>query len=421
MEITLFSHRDNSFQGAIQLAASKSIASRYLMINAVAGLSAQLSDFSDAEDTMQLQAILRDYFSNSEKLKTYDAGAGGTTFRFLTAFFASRSCKVVLTGTQRMLERPVGELVNALQQLGAKIRYLGKEGFPPLEISGKKLKGGTITINAGISSQFISALMLIAPTFSEGLEIKFSSHIVSRPYMLMTAAAMKEYGINLEIDEVVCRILPGAYRVDSTNTCKPYVEGDWSAASYFYALAALAKNADFSIANLFAKSIQPDAYCERFFRLLGVETEFNPKGIRVHKISAPDLSFIEMDCTDCPDLAQTIAVVCSARKIPVRLTGLSTLRTKETDRVAALQKELFKFNVVSEAGHDYLQLNPENLNIAKSNVVVETYEDHRMAMSFAPLVVMRKKLRIKNPDVVKKSFPEFWNTIATIGISSKNS
>jgi 3-phosphoshikimate 1-carboxyvinyltransferase len=197
------------------------------------------------------------------------------------------------------------------------------------------------------------------------------------------------------------------------------VEGDWSSASYFYSLAALSDATELTITNLKEKSTQPDSYCVQFFRLLGVETEFKHEQIRLRKTNTPSLSTIEIDCSDCPDLAQALAVVCSAKKIPLRLFGLSTLRMKETDRISALQKELYKFGVLSEAGNDFLFLNPENFSTTNPEIVIDTYDDHRMAMCFAPLAFLRKKLRINNPDVVKKSFPDFWNVLKKIGIQSK--
>ena len=418
MEITLFAGRRKVLKGEVNLVASKSIASRHLLIQAISGEISELSNFSDAEDTQHLYSVLQYFLSNPYIKKEYNAGAGGTTFRFLTAYFASRPCSLVLNCTRRMSERPVGELVNALQKLGAKIRYLKKNGFPPLAISGKKLKGGCIAIDSGISSQFISAIMMIAPTFSDGLELQFSSNLVSRPYIKMTAEIMQEYGIHVELNDYGCCIFPGQYSIDSRNE-KLKVEGDWSSASYFYALASCSSAADFTLTNLNEKSNQPDAYCTQIFRLLGVDSEFKNQKIRISKKKAPLPEEIEVDCTDCPDLAQTLAVVCSAKKIPLKLKGLSTLRSKETDRIAALQSELFKFGVFSEAGNDYLFLNPENFNISTQKISIDTYDDHRMAMCFAPLALLQKQLKIKNPEVVKKSYPDFWNALKKIGIQSK--
>jgi 3-phosphoshikimate 1-carboxyvinyltransferase len=392
--------------GIIQLNGSKSISNRVLIIDALCGYQIQMENLSNADDTIFLQKILQ---SDSTVL---DAGAGGTTFRFLTAFLATQEGReVVLTGTERMQQRPIKILVDALIKLGADISYVNKEGFPPLRIKGKKLKGGKVSLPADTSSQFITSLLLIAPTLSEGLELELIGTIVSVPYIKMTLKMMEYFGIQTSFSENKISIQPGNYQP------KPFfIEGDWSAASYFYAIAILSPHAEIELKGLTHQQIQGDSIIATIAEKFGIETVYVENSIRIKKIAPPSLQKFTYDFLECPDLAQTVITFCAAQNINMHCKGLQTLRIKETDRIAALDTELTKLDLASIEEIDSNNWILQTKKTTQSALVsIATYEDHRMAMSFAPLALITEKISIEEPNVVSKSYPMFWKDIESLG------
>lgn len=403
-------HINKMLNGAITLPSSKSISNRALMIKALSGLDIEISNLSDAKDTQILAELLAD------KSRTiFDVGHAGTTMRFLTAYLAIKEGEFVLTGSERMQQRPIKILVDALRTLGAEIEYLKNEGFPPLKIKGKKFSGGEITIDGSVSSQYISALMLAAPYMENGLKINFEGQLTSKPYLEMTLEIIKYFGAKLTWKEDAIEVKAGKYVAKDF-----YVEADWSAASYWYSMVALAREAEITLFGLQKESLQGDAVVAKIYENFGVKTEFIENAIRLTKNSLPITlhSPIFLDFTDCPDLAQTIAITCAALNIPAKLTGLSTLRIKETDRIAALQNELNKLGYNAEVeGNDLIIgfSSPDSYRDCEStNPSVKTYNDHRMAMAFAPLGLLHP-IKIENPDVVIKSYPNFWEDLERVG------
>ncbi len=403
-----------SWKVRVQLEGSKSISNRALIALALCpgeGISnaAQLLDnLSPSEDTHTMLRLLQ---SDEDVL---DAGAAGTTFRFLTAFMARSNRAVTLTGSARMLQRPIRILVEALQELGADIAYLGEAGYPPLRIQGRELAGGRIKIPADVSSQYISALLLIGPMLRDGLELELVGKIGSRPYITMTLRMMEQFGAKVRWEGMIVRVQPKPYR------SVPFrVEGDWSAASYYYSMMALApEGAELAIDGLFADSYQGDAVLTRLYEPLGVRTQFTDRGVVLqrHKNRVTSLPF---DFSDCPDLAQTVVVTCAALGISGQFVGLESLRIKETDRTAALQTELAPFGVeFVEKGGGLWQLHGHLTAPPTGIPTIKTYDDHRMAMAFAPLAMHLPVLRIQDPEVVRKSYPGFWNDLRKIGFSA---
>jgi 3-phosphoshikimate 1-carboxyvinyltransferase len=383
----------------ILLPSSKSISNRVLMMNFLSGNKINIKNLSNANDTLVFQRII----SCIGKQNIFDAEDAGTALRFATALLSVIEGKHLLTGTDRMKQRPIGVLAEALQTLGINIEYVEKKNFPPVIIYGKKnIDGGKIKLRADISSQYISSLMMIAPLFKNGLTITFDTRPVSMPYIKMTAALMQKFGIELNINKNLVEIKNGIY--------KPHVyqiENDWSAASYWYLMAALSNTCQLSFDLLHKDSLQGDSIIHSLFYNFGVETVFNDTGCTIIKTKNIKPPYFEYDFTDCPDLAQTFACLCAALKTKAYLKGLKTLKIKETDRIEALKNELAKFGAEIFTDHESLKItgfkSPENA------ICVNTYNDHRMAMSFAPLSILYGKFTINNPEVVKKSYPGFWN------------
>lgn len=314
-----------------------------------------------------------------------------------------------------MKSRPIHHLVDALRQLGAEINYLETEGYPPLKIRGQQLKGGEVNINGSVSSQFTSALMMVAPLLQNGLILNFHNGLVSRSYVKMTAELMKRYGVNVEMGGMQIIVPPGHYSIFNDADKNYRVEGDWSSASYLYAFAALSEQSEIVAEGLRAESAQPDSVCANIFEQFGVHSHFTADGVVITKVSSKVPEHFTYDFSECPDIAQTLAVVCAAKKIPAELRGLTTLRVKETDRLAALQNELLKFNVHTETeDNSVLRISPEHADFSKS-VEIETYEDHRMAMSFAALALVSPSIVIQHPAVVQKSYPSFWDDLKQLG------
>lgn len=406
-------HKPNrKIQGHLRLTGSKSISNRALIIRALSGEDFPIEQLAKANDTDLMMALL----ASDEIVR--DAGPAGTTFRFLTAYLSLQGGSQVLTGTERMKQRPIGVLVEALRQLGANIEYLEEEGYPPLRIGEPSDlgKNNELRISAGTSSQFISALLMIAPVLPQGLRLHLEGKIVSRSYIEMTLGLMRHFGVAHEWEGQTISIQPQSY------IPKPFVaEADWSAASYHYAMAAFADELDLQLDGLFENSFQGDAALVEMMEQFGVHSEFNETGVRLTKTGAALPPMFEWDFILCPDIAQTMAVICAGLGVQGLFTGLETLSIKETDRIQALKNELGKVSA-------YLSKLPARFspNSNKEYFTVEgtasfdnvpafdTYEDHRMAMSFAPLA-MFGQIKIEDPMVVIKSYPAFYEDLELLG------
>jgi 3-phosphoshikimate 1-carboxyvinyltransferase len=400
---------NTNIQGVVNLPASKSECNRALIIEALLRKSDLVNNVSEAADSQTLVNILK-RFSNGED--NFDVGPAGTTLRFLTAFFAIQKGAQVLTGSARMNNRPVGVLVDALRRLGASIDYLGKENYPPIRINEGNIKGGEIEIDGGVSSQYISALMLIAPTFRNGLNIKLLNDLVSKPYIEMTAKLMQGFGAKVKFEDSRILVEKGGY-------CSSQfaVESDWSAASYWYEILSFAKFGQLSLEGLKRNSFQGDSVVADLYKSFGVETEFVSSGVFLRKVDIELPQYFEYDFTLCPDLAQTMAVTCAGLGVEAKLTGLKTLKIKETDRILALQNELEKLGVEIERGNDWIKLYAAELSTFDftPSTQIETYKDHRMAMAFAPIAIKYGSLEIEDPGVVVKSYPSFWKDLHEVG------
>lgn len=405
-QITLFP-RTTSFTEIIPLPASKSESNRALVINALAnGTIDNLSNLAEARDT---QTMIRLLSENGSEADVLDAG---TTMRFLTAFYAVRGVTKKMTGTPRMCERPIGILVDALRSLGADIRYVNQAGYPPLQLNGFSFKGNReISIRGDVSSQFISALLMVAPLLPEGLRLKITGALGSKPYIEMTLAQMKHFGIQAEADwsRGTIDIPAQKYTLQSFA-----VESDWSGASYWYSMVALSPFEDSSLELLGLKedSLQGDSAIKAIMESLGVKSTYTGRGYLLTKI--PAQTSLAWDFTDCPDLAQTICVVGAVKNIPLKLTGLESLKVKETDRVLALQNELKKLGAtLVEKQVNHLYEVTGDFKAVTTIDPIETYDDHRMAMAFAP-VAMQKEITLLDPSVVNKSYPSFWKHISLL-------
>ncbi|MCU0432333.1 MAG: 3-phosphoshikimate 1-carboxyvinyltransferase [Bacteroidia bacterium] len=401
-------HPTGLLTGTVHLPLSKSECNRLLIISALSNRHFQTLPLSEAEDSQTLQRLIKqaETHNNGEE---FNVGAAGTTMRFLTAYFAVTPGVRILTGSERMKERPIGELVNALRQLGASIEYTGHEGYPPLRITGRRLSGGEVTMRGDVSSQFITALLLIAPMLHNGLVIRFTSEVVSVPYINMTIRLMERYGATALWHDDVLSVSPQAYSAEETPAA---IEPDWSAAAPWFAMAALAKDADILLAGLHENSLQGDRVLADLAPFWGLSATFESEGLRLRKTDTRPLNFA-FDFEDCPDIAQSASVIAAALRIPTLLNGLQTLRIKETDRIAALQQELGKLNLRTTATNHSLEI--IETSPLPASVNIDTYEDHRMAMAFAPLALCMNGLRINEPDVVRKSYPGFWDEMKKMG------
>ena len=399
MKTILLPQIQQAFQTEIPLPSSKSESNRALIINALAGGKDNLSNLSEARDT---QTMIRLLASDDEVADVIDAG---TTMRFLTAYFAITGQHKTMTGTPRMCERPIGILVDALRSLGADIEYVNQEGYPPLKLKGFNFSGNNhLQIRGDVSSQYISALLMIAPILPEGLALKITGELGSKPYIEMTLKQMEAFGVKIQRDweNMTITVIHQKYE-PVTYT----IESDWSGASYWFAAVALSEHNSSSLELLGLKenSLQGDAVITEIMNYYGVKSEYTGRGFKLTKISGTHL--IEWDFTNCPDLAQTVCVVAAALQCPLLLTGIESLKVKETDRIFALQKEIKKMGTkldVVEENHSYF-LMPQLPRLLPK--VINTYDDHRMAMAFAPLACMMNIL-IEDPDVVAKSYPSFW-------------
>lgn len=406
-----------TLRARIALPPSKSISARALIVQAYAGQDGMIAGLSDCDDTRAMRHAL----TVGRHETTVDIGASGTAMRFLTAFFATREGEThLLTGTPRMLQRPIGPLVDALRALGAEIHYEGNEGYPPLRIVGHNLQGGRVSIAANVSSQYISALMMAGAVMPQGLVIELLGKTASRPYIEMTLQLMRQWGASATMDGNTVSVLPGKGYHRET----PYdIEPDWSAASYWYALVALSPDAETSVElpGLSPESIQGDRVCATLFSTLGVETCPTTDGglhLRKRQGYQRPSAMQHYAMADCPDLAQGLVVAAALLGIPFACCGLESLKIKETDRMAALQQELGKLGLHLQAPDDgHLIFTPQNSGEAAGSSVppcIETYDDHRMAMAFAPAAWYCPGLQIAHPEVVSKSYPEFWQHLACL-------
>lgn len=404
-------HPSAILSSSITLPTSKSISNRVLIIHQILNQQFAINGLSTAADTQILKQVLE---QNSNSI---EVGHAGTTMRFLTAYFAATEGKnVVLSGSERMHQRPIKILVEALKTLGADIQYLNNEGFPPLQIKGKKLNGGAINLDGSVSSQYISALLLITPLLKTELTITFTIPPVSKPYILMTISVMCYFGVEVTwLSENQLVIKQGNYVAKDFS-----VEADWSAASYWYSMVALSKKATLILKGLNKTSLQGDNAVVALYAELGVSTRYVDGGVELTKSNSPITWKIKtVDFTLCPDLAQTYAVTCAALNLHVRITGISTLRIKETDRIVALQNELTTLGYqVTIEDNDLIIHSQKEMNIKQHPIA--TYNDHRMAMAFAPLALITDKLIIKNQEVVEKSYPHFWEDLKHVGFVVKN-
>lgn len=393
--------KPRNFDLQISLPASKSISNRALILNALAYSPYGIRNLSDCDDTRVTMKVLD---SNDT---AFDIGAAGTAMRFLTAFLSKTVGEWVITGSERMKHRPIKLLVDALNSLGARIEYVEKEGFPPLRIFGSALTGGEISLDGGVSSQYISALMMIAPYMQNGLKIKLEGNVISVPYIRMTMNMMKEFGVNVLFENNVINIKPQTYK-----PIQYTVESDWSAASYWYEILSIAGNGRIFLKGLNQDSYQGDSKVAELFERLGVNTEYQSEGVMLTSTENFTNKF-EYDFVDQPDLAQTFAVTCCLKNIPFHFTGVQSLKIKETDRIAALINELAKLGyVLFEPAVGELTWNGEISSLAEP-ISIATYDDHRMAMAFAPAALIMP-IVIQHPEVVSKSYPNFWSDFSKI-------
>ncbi|MEM7086806.1 MAG: 3-phosphoshikimate 1-carboxyvinyltransferase [Bacteroidota bacterium] len=406
MKAVLSSENRNTRETEIAVTGSKSESNRLLILQALYP-NLSIENLSESDDTVLLSKGLK--IQNG----IVDIHHAGTAMRFLTAYFAGKEgVEIVLTGSARMQERPIGVLVDALRSLGASIEYENEEGYPPLKISGKNLSEERVSVAANISSQYISALMLLAPSLSNGLNIMLEGKVTSVPYITMTLALLERLGIHGSFLKNEISI-PSAENIKDISIV---VESDWSSASYFYSIAALSENIKIRLTSYRKDSLQGDAALSRIYETLGVKTEFleEENAIVLSKFDLEINNEIYFDLANTPDIAQTIAVCSFGLGKGCVLTGLHTLKIKETDRLTALKVELEKLGARVNISRDSLHLYPSNE--MRAHVAIDTYHDHRMAMAFAPLGLL-VPITIKDSGVVSKSFPSFWKDMKTVGIS----
>ena len=398
---------DKTLKGEVQLPSSKSISNRVLIINSLGYSPYDIENLSDSDDTKVLEAVL------NANTNHFDVGHAGTAMRFLTAFLSKIAGEWTLTGSERMQQRPIGILVDALRKLGASIEYTQNEGYPPLRILGTSLKGGVVELDGSVSSQYISALLMIAPTITGGMTLKLINQITSRPYIDLTLKLMKKFGVHHTWKGNEIRIDEQIY-----HPAKFSVEADWSGASYWYAMAALADECDLLLKGLRLQSLQGDEIQSEWFETyFGVQSKQIGNDVCLTKIKAPELKILKLDFIENPDIAQTFAVLAVCKKIPFHFKGLATLKIKETDRIMALETELSKFGVtLTEPKNGELAWNGE-IDSALTNRpgVIETYHDHRMALAFAPAALVYPEIIINDPQVITKSYPEYWNNLKEVG------
>ncbi len=399
--------KDRSLRGKICLSGSKSISNRTLIIEALSGSQFEKKNIADANDTVLLHQLL------SSKQKIFDAQDAGTAFRFLTAYLAFKEGEWLLTGSERMKQRPVGELVTALRHLGSEIYFLEEENFPPLKIIGGKLRGNSVNVNGNISSQFISALMMIAPCMKNGLTIQLAGEIVSEPYIEMTLAIMKYFGVNHSRKVYSIHIPAQQYQPKEI-----FIESDWSAASYYYEMAAFADEVDLEINGLIKNSFQGDAVIAEFMKSFGIETEFAPDGsggkiyIRKKSSQSYEYSNFLFPLKEFPDLAPALFATAGGLSQKISFTGLEHLAYKESNREEALRTELAKCNIRVSNMDGKISVEGK---FTAAHPRFSTYKDHRLAMALAPLAMRCDDVLIEEPMVVNKSYPKFWDDLKSLG------
>lgn len=411
----------------IKLTGSKSECNRALIISALSKGAVTVENLSIAADTVTLAKELEKFEAahidfgtsnvqrSTQNSQTIDIGPAGTAMRFLTAFLSIQPGNFLLTGTERMKQRPIGILVEAIKSIGGQINYLENEGFPPLQIEGPFAQiQQTVNIQGDISSQYISALLMVAASLPLGLTLNIEGELTSKPYVEMTLAMLQQVGIEHHWEENSITIEPQTYQVSAL-----YVEPDWSAASYWYAIAALADEAEIFLPGLNGYSLQGDSKITEIMANFGITSQFKNGGVFLKK-EPKKVERKIFDLKDCPDLAQTIVVVCAALGHNATFTGLETLKIKETNRVLALQTELAKIGVKFIEKNLSYQLDCSGLNFPQ-RITIQTYEDHRMAMAFAPLALKINQLEIEEKQVVEKSYPDFWIDLEKAGFSISNS
>ena len=399
----------SNLKSQISITGSKSETNRLLLLQALYP-NLVLENISNSDDSEVMMQALNSKNCHAELVDVHHAG---TAMRFLTAFFAIQEGKeVVLTGSSRMKERPIQLLVEALNQLGAEISYEEKEGFPPIKIKGKKVTKNKVSLPANVSSQYISALLLVAPKLENGLELTLEGEITSIPYIKMTLALLNEIGVVTSFEKNVIKV----NNLQTITSKLINVESDWSSASYWYSIIALSEiGTEIQLSSYKQNSLQGDAVLAEIYRNFGVETVFNDnKSITISKINFHNLQDTAYNLQNSPDIAQTIAVTCFGLGIGCHLTGLHTLKIKETDRLEALKTELTKLGAIISVTNDSLTLQPSD--VINKNVSISTYQDHRMAMAFAPLA-LKAPIIIENAEVVSKSYPSFWEDLSMFKFS----
>jgi len=400
----------------IQLTGSKSECNRALIISALSKKLVKVENLSNAADTVTLDGILNtlkeDTEIPSQDSQLVDVGPAGTAMRFLSAYLSAKNGNFLLTGTERMKQRPIGILAEALKTLGADISYAESDGFPPLNITGPfNQKTAVVNIKGDVSSQYISALLMIAPTLPQGLTLEIEGELTSKPYVDMTLDMLAEVGIQHSWTGNSISIEPQPFTAG-----KLVVEPDWSAASYWYSIAALADEAEISLPALKEKSLQGDSQIQKIMKIFGIATSNTESGISISNLGLSLDTTQVLDLKTCPDLAQTIIVIAAALGKNMSFTGLETLKIKETDRIAALQNELAKIGVTLTEDHLVYTLNTDELHFPEK-ITIHTYEDHRMAMAFAPLALLINEVEIEDMQVVEKSYPYYWEDLKKAGFS----
>lgn len=396
---------EEMIDASIALPFSKSISNRALIINALTDNALPLKNVAKCNDTDAMVDALA--LSGNE----VNVGAAGTAMRFLTAYFASQNGReVTIDGSSRMRQRPIKALVDALRECGANIEYEGVEGYPPLRIKGCDLQGGEVSLPASISSQYISALLMVAPLMQNGLTLTLEGEITSRPYIMMTLSMMRHWGVECDFEGNVIKVPRAAYKAVAFD-----VEADWSAASYWYEISALSAGC-IALKGLYEKSTQGDSSLMKYFEELGVDSQFEDGELSLMP-SPEQRSHIELDLSEQPDIAQTIAVTCCMLRIPFRLSGLATLKIKETDRLEALKTELAKLSFDLRVEQDSVLIWDGDQHPVFEMPCIDTYEDHRMAMAFAPAALYLPGLVINNVEVVAKSYPQYWEHLTEAGFT----
>jgi len=401
------SHPNGNSEGSLNITGSKSETNRLLLLQALfPGFN--LENISNSDDSQLMQEALQ---STSNLIDIHHAG---TAMRFLTAYFSNMEDReVVLTGSNRMQERPIKILVDALRELGASIQYLKEEGFPPLRIQGKKLSGGKVMLSGDVSSQYVSALLLLGPVLKKGLQIKLIGKTTSIPYINMTLALLNNFGIQTKFEGEYISVVPVKIPIIETQV----IESDWSSASYFFSIVALSKKSEIRLSSYRENSLQGDSILRVIFNDLGVKSHFEGDTLVLNKDSKILPNKVKLDLSKAPDIAQTIAVTCYGLGVDCDLMGLHTLKIKETDRLEALQVELSKLGASISVTDKSLHLVSNNNFI--SNCSIDTYNDHRMAMAFAPLA-LKTPIQINVSEVVSKSYPDFWDDLKQLNFQIVN-